>query len=72
MSKFTKVREIMPRKEIIRGAVECVRPRFIVTGDFRASLERVEPDRRVRVMEGPHIAWEGTAGELLALAEAKP
>jgi hypothetical protein len=68
-SKFAIVREVMPRKEIIRGEVEVSVPHFIVTGDFRTSLEAVEPDRLVRIKEGPHIAWEGTAGELLELSK---
>lgn len=56
--------KVVPRRVIVGERS------FYVTGYYREALEAVEESRAVRVMRGARIEWEGTAGELLALAEA--
>ena len=70
-SCWTSEVEVVPvSMEYIAPTVEQVGVSFHISGKYRAALEAVEPGRNVRVKDGGRIVWEGTAGELLAIADA--
>lgn len=57
-------RLLQPAKVEVKGEFG-----WYLASDYRAALEAVEPDRNVRVKDGDRILFQGTAAELLALAE---
>jgi hypothetical protein len=61
---YTFIREISPLvPTTVKGEIS-----WHISDDYRAALESVEPSRPVRVVEGGKRIFDGTAGELLALA----